>query len=355
MKRFKAAPALVILATLLLSAGSIQASDLVGQLGILDVTAANGGINPATGNAWAFGDTYRIVFATSVGRDALSGDVADYNARVQDVANAAGLGAVTWRAIASTNADWGGTATVDARDNTFTNPSVDGAGVAIFLIDGITKIADDNNDLWDGTIDNRIDRTEHNTAYIAPAGSPFAEYGSVWTGTDQFGENRGRAALGGDSADLGLTIVTNSQWTRRSEQAGNDKPLGLYAVSTVLTINARGLLFSPDTTRFAYTPNGVVLIYDANGYTLNLETGDITLAFNGVARGLQNLDCIHQQDDGLFLFSTKSNQIVVTPAGAVIVIAQNVYRLEANGTLTPIVNGQNLGIDACDIATAEAD
>jgi hypothetical protein len=42
----------------------------------------------------------------------------------------------------------GSTAAVDARDNTGTNP-LTSVGVPIYLLDGVTKIADDNADLWD--------------------------------------------------------------------------------------------------------------------------------------------------------------------------------------------------------------
>jgi hypothetical protein len=57
------------------------------------------GLNP--------GDTYRIIFVTSTGRDALSPDIAGYNAFVTAAANSdaglASLGA-TWKALASTAA-----------------------------------------------------------------------------------------------------------------------------------------------------------------------------------------------------------------------------------------------------------
>lgn len=217
----------------LFSAGTLSQAAIVGQLGVLDDTA-NGGINPVTGSAWAPGDQYRLIFVSSTFRDAASGDVADYNAHVQAAANAAGLGAVNWNAIASTNVTQGGTATVDARDNTGTNPNA-ATGFGFFLMDGMTMVAESNADLWDGAIASAVNRTELNTAYAAPDGEPFAPVG-VWTGTDQFGVNRGRAALGGTSADLGLSNSTTSQWTRRSEVNPNTGQLGFYAVSDVLTV-----------------------------------------------------------------------------------------------------------------------
>jgi hypothetical protein len=126
------------------------------------------GLNP--------GDQYRLVFVTSTTRDATSANLADYNAFVTAAANSvselAALGA-NWRAIASTAGN------PNARTNTNTDFAVDGAGVKIFLLDGTTIVADDNQDLWDGTLDNAINRDESGAVL---AGSGFPDAG-VWTGT----------------------------------------------------------------------------------------------------------------------------------------------------------------------------
>jgi len=47
---------------------------LTTELGILNL-AANGGINPATGAAWAAGDTYRFAFTSSGVTTATSTDI----------------------------------------------------------------------------------------------------------------------------------------------------------------------------------------------------------------------------------------------------------------------------------------
>ena len=97
------------------------------------------------------GDQYRLVFVTDGTRDATSTNINDYNNFVTNqvtgsaLANAlsgAGL-TTTWKAI-------GSTASVAARDNTGTNPS--STGVPIYLING-NKVANNNADLWDGSID----------------------------------------------------------------------------------------------------------------------------------------------------------------------------------------------------------
>ena len=115
---------------------------LVGQLGVLDVTA-NGGINPATGIAWKVGDKYRLIFITSQLTNATSENIDDYNAFVQGVADAAGLGNANWYIVGSTR-------TVDARDNTGTNPNINGTGEAIFLMDGKFVVASNYADFWNG-------------------------------------------------------------------------------------------------------------------------------------------------------------------------------------------------------------
>jgi hypothetical protein len=110
---------LLFMAMVAMTAVSANA-EVVGELGILDVS----GTNPATSAAWAVGDQYRLIFITSTTTDATSADIATYNAFVQGVAAAAGLGDATWNMV-------GSTVTVDARDNTGTNPFTDGVGVPI--------------------------------------------------------------------------------------------------------------------------------------------------------------------------------------------------------------------------------
>ncbi len=118
------------------------------------------GLNP--------GDQYRLAFLTSKVRDATSASIADYNAFVTAAANAVpellALG-TTWTAIAST-------VTVDARDNTNTNPNT-AVGVPIYLLND-TLLVNDNADLWDGSIGVPLGVDE--TGSVPP-------FSLVWTGT----------------------------------------------------------------------------------------------------------------------------------------------------------------------------
>ncbi|MFK7911315.1 MAG: PEP-CTERM sorting domain-containing protein [Akkermansiaceae bacterium] len=124
------------LLSLAFTAGAAQGA-VMGQLGVLDIS----GTNPATGSQWAPGDTYRLIFVTSTTTTATSTDINTYNTFVQGVANGAGLGGITWSAVGSTSS-------VDARDNTGTNPG-GGVGEAIILMDGASIVADNYADMWD--------------------------------------------------------------------------------------------------------------------------------------------------------------------------------------------------------------
>lgn len=142
---------LVILASL-----STQAAGS-GQLGILDTTR----INPDTGRQWAVGDQYRLVFISSGRVDPQSSafgsmdDIATWNAIAQSFANKSNLnlGSVSWKVIGSSQE-------LSARDNTQTNPALNGLGHPIMLIDGSTVIARNYADLWDGRLENTITMTE---------------------------------------------------------------------------------------------------------------------------------------------------------------------------------------------------
>jgi len=167
------------------------------------------------------GDQYRLVFVTSSVRDATSSNIDDYNAFVSGVAaGVPQLAAVgtTWRAI-------GSTATIDARDNTDTNPAIS-VGVPIFQLTGL-RVAVDNADLWDATIENSI-RSENGAN----------QFNFIWTGTRSDG-----------AGDLGDTIThlgqidpwvggfnnTDLSWIQNGIRFRGES-WSLYGLSGVLTI-----------------------------------------------------------------------------------------------------------------------
>ena len=193
------------------------------ELGILDSTA-NSGINPATGESWAFGDTYRLVFVTSGTSAATEPNIAYYNEFVQGVADASALGLAdaTWMVIGSTE-------TVNAKVNTSTDS---GTGEAIFLVDGSTIVANDYADLWDGGLENPIDLNENGNLrevrIFAGTTAGGATIADRWFGTTTISNNSLRVETG-ESNDAG------GHWM----QQYNSGPTSLhsfYGLSDPLTI-----------------------------------------------------------------------------------------------------------------------
>jgi hypothetical protein len=174
------------------------------------------GLNP--------GDQYRLAFVTGSASTAISTNINDYNTFVTTVAN-------TQMALSSLGTTWtaiGSTSSVDARDNTGTNPI--GTGVPIFLLDGVSKIADDNADLWDGTIDHFLNVTE--------AGNTLGGGVVIWTGTFTDGTKApgpNIRELGADVVAGGVSDSATSGWIIGG---GFDKnsPNPLYAISGVLIV-----------------------------------------------------------------------------------------------------------------------
>jgi hypothetical protein len=166
------------------------------------------------------GDQYRLAFVTSGVRDATSPFIADYNDFVQGYADAVpellSLG-VSWNAI-------GSTATVDARDNTGTNPA-GGVGVPIFRLDDV-RLVDDNSDLWDGSLLNELSVDEDG---VFVGGVEF-----VWTGSGLDGSIDG-FGLGLSVATYGVSVDPGGPWV----SAGIDVtviPNRYYGISAILTV-----------------------------------------------------------------------------------------------------------------------
>lgn len=199
---------------------------VIGQLGILQDTA-NGGINPATGVAWAAGDSYRLIFVTSTTTLATSTDISTYNSFVQGVADAAGLGGATWKIVGSTE-------DVDARDNTGTNPTLS-SGVPVLLMNGTSLFAADNTDLWDGA-NVAVQFDESGT----DVGSLRVFTGSTAGGVEEAGAGQflGSTVVqsnGNVVVRTGGTANTGGTWMR----VFSDSPDGarsVYAMSDPLTV-----------------------------------------------------------------------------------------------------------------------
>ena len=175
------------------------------------------GLNP--------GDQYRLVFVTDGTRNAQSTDINDYNTFVTNQVTGSplatalttagfNLGTIQWKAI-------GSTPTVAARDNTGTNPS--STGVPIYLIDG-NRVANNNADLWDGSILTSIDSTPQESG----------GFGFVWSGT--FDDGTTESGLGSNVGGSNVGFIgAVSAWINESNQGGSEV-YPFYGISTVLTV-----------------------------------------------------------------------------------------------------------------------
>jgi hypothetical protein len=166
------------------------------------------GTNPKTGQPWANGDSYRLIFITSAGTPATSTDIEFYNTFAQTAADnstAYDIGAAdgyTWKVV-------GSTAAMNAKTNTATDPTVHGVGEPILLLDGTTIVANDYADLWDHSVQNGVGLTETGAASTLP----WPWTGSFWDGTAAAGGSAGNP-MGVDQVAQGNSTST-ANWVWR--------------------------------------------------------------------------------------------------------------------------------------------
>ena len=217
-----------------LTALLLSASLLVGSIVSAQITVVPAGINP--------GDPYRLVYVTVGTTLANSSDISTYNTFVSNDAAGNPL-------LVSTGATWsviGSTQAVAAHDNTGTNPA-SGAGVPIYDLQG-NKIADNNFDLWDGTLDTGISYSRDGAFYTQ----------AVWTGTEIDGTplvsgTFGSLALGaGPVGNKGFANFSTGIWVNFNTDFANTESLPLYAISSVIP--------EPSYTLLAIAVAGFVVI-----------------------------------------------------------------------------------------------
>ena len=210
-------------------------------LGVLQLTA-NGGINPATGLAWAVGDTYRLAFVTSSATPVSSTDITTYNTFVQGVAAASttfpNLGDGTWKVM-------GCTAAVNARVNTGTDS---GFGQSVILMDGTTVWANNRADIWNGIPERAPGQ------WLAPyRNENGVDVGNAAVFTGMTAEGNASDPLGNPGAvqygHTGGGGESNS-WTMSYNSTGSGR---VYALSDPITLVA--VAASNDFTSWA-TTNG---------------------------------------------------------------------------------------------------
>lgn len=197
-----------LVVTILLVSGQVNA----------DIVTVPPGLDP--------GDEYRLVFITKDKTfTATSPNIGDYDAWVTSQADTqAALVALgtTWRVI-------GSTASVSAKFHTDTDDSPAGPnGVPIYRLDGV-RIADNYDDLWDGSIQSPL--------YVAQDGSVLDTCCGTWTGTSTAGLAVPGSELG--AIDLGVTDGapngTAANWIETGQFGANSQQF-LYAISDVLQV-----------------------------------------------------------------------------------------------------------------------
>lgn len=214
------------------------------------------------------GDQYRLVFVASTTRDATSSNIADYNAFVADVASSVpelDALATTWTAIAST-------ASIDARDNTNTNPSVS-LGEPIYRLDD-ALVVNDNADLWDGLLGVALQVDENGDL----VGSPFG----VWTGSNAAGSGIPSQTLGLATPRIGASSSRASAWIASFPQPQNQQNR-IYAISGTLTVIPELLIDirpGSDINPINPTSLGVIPVAVLGSDTFDVADVDVTtLAF----------------------------------------------------------------------------
>ena len=173
------------------------------------------------------GDQYRLAFVTSTATDGTSSDINYYNSFVTNVANSvpqlAALG-TTWSAIVSTP-------TVDAGDNTSTNPLIDPTGVPIYTL-GNTLIASSYSSFWS---------SNHSSFFYTETG--LAGSTDVWTGTQTSGIGAPGQQLGTSQPIIGFSYINfGPDWIYIPAPFGLinypavTTPESIYGISGVFTV-----------------------------------------------------------------------------------------------------------------------
>ena len=179
------------------------------------------------------GDSFRLLFIPTIGRDASSADIEVYNTWVQARAAA---GHADIQAYSDTFRMLGSTEAVDARDNTSTT----GAGFPIYWLNG-AKVADDYADLYDGSWDEEV-AGRRETGVEVTLGSSW----EIWTGSAQDGTELLNSS---DSTSRALGNAGN-RWVavgRPASSTASHGPIsgstadrtgekGVYALSGVFTV-----------------------------------------------------------------------------------------------------------------------
>jgi len=108
---------------------------------------------------------------------------------------------------------------------------------------------------------------------------------------------------------------------------------------------SNSLIFSTEKIRFISYPGGNIVLRPANAYRIELDSGVVSLAFDGLAAGLSSLDAVAELSDGRFAISTRKNTFVVDK----VLRNYNAYLYnEQDGTFELVLDGDALGVRSLD-------
>lgn len=282
------------------------------------------GLNP--------GDQYRLIFVTTGTRDGSSQDIAVYNAfataQVSAIPALAALN-TTWTAVASTGCPGFTQAglcdktrpAVNARDNTNTNPNV-AIGLPIFGLNGL-RIANNNADLWDGSLLNAITNQNGTQPSV-----------SVLTGTSTNGTGPNGPLGCNCGLDHGSSNATNGFWTGGNAGAASTVQRAFYAMSGVLTVPQPTLDIPDDTEILVDGDVDVPVNFTANGHRITAAA--FTLGFDPACL---LFDATDSNSDGI------PDAVVFAASGADWDLAVNTANAAA-GSLRFVISHRSLGLIA---------
>ena len=220
---------------------------------------------------------FRLIFLTYTGQGVTSTDIATYNSYVQSQANAGNAYnsikeySSHFRVLASTEA-------VDARDNTSTTYTADDKGVPIYWLNG-NKVADDYEDLYDGTWEDEANPTRRDGNTVSP--------GQVWTGSNNDGtENRNVSpdrtkGLGGFPVvrigHLNNNTPNNDPLSASASLGQGHQTLPFYALSPVFVVPP-----SVSAISLSSDPNDDMRTGDDDTYAIG-DAVEATVSFNVAA------------------------------------------------------------------------
>ena len=267
----------------------------------------------------AGGQSFRLLFVTSQGRWATSGDLASYDRRVQE---RAAEGHSDIRAYSAQFKVLGSNGRIAARDNTRTNPNAHGAGEPVYWLDG-PRVADDYADFYDGWDNSNPARNETGASItFRPYESGRASRDqAVWTGTNRDGSIDEGHYLGSSEPIFGMPADGGSALgSTYSHVATTLFPLyglsGVFrladpppttATLTVLTVSPGDIEgFAPDSTDSTEYDVGVASTVAQVTITAVPSSSQATLAYDPADDADPNADG-HQVD-----FTPGANTVTVT-------------------------------------------